>query len=64
MDTAERLPSVKIFQSDGEIVRMILDMPGNAPPERCSVLAEEVVVIGTHWHDHGLRSDQSQAGKT
>jgi len=32
MHTAKRLPSIQIFQRNGEVTRVRLDVLGNAPP--------------------------------
>ena len=48
MHAPEFFPTVQILQSNGQIFRVRLDMPGNALPSDRAVFAEEVMVAAAH----------------
>ena len=41
-------PAVQILKGNGQILRVRLDMLGNAPPQDRAVLPQEVVIGGAH----------------
>lgn len=48
MDSSQRFPAIQVFQCNGQIPGVCIDVSGNPPPHELAVLSPEVVVGDAH----------------